>query len=111
MIQQRTAIFYKDPVTGKEPASEWLESLKDRAARSRIYTRILRAEGGNFGDYKSVGDGVLELRIPVGPGYRIYYALDGADIILLLMGGDKSTQEKDIALAKKYWSAHKAEGE
>ena len=79
--------------------------------QARIYIRIERAEGGNFGNHRSVGEGVMELKVPVGPGYRVYYALDGTDVILLLMGGEKSTQEKDIAVAKKYWSAHKAEGE
>ncbi len=108
--RRRVAIYYRDPSSGKEPAAEWLESLKDQVSRSRIYARILRAEGGNFGDHKPVGEGLLELRITIGPGYRIYYALDGSDIILLLMGGDKSTQKKDISLAKKYWSAHQAEG-
>ncbi len=109
MIRRRTATYFKDLATGKEPAREWLKSLKDRMGQARISARILRAESGNFGDHKSVGEGVTELRIPVGPGYRLYYALDGEDIILLLIGGDKSTQSKDIEIAKKYWVSHKAE--
>lgn len=109
MVHRRTAIYYIDLQTGKEPAREWLESLKDRAGQSRIYTRIERAESGNFGDYRSLGDGVFELRLTVGPGYRVYYALDGQEIILLLLGGDKSTQSKDIELAKMYWINHKDE--
>lgn len=109
MNQRRTAIYYKNSQTGKEPAREWLESLRDRTGRARIYTRIERAEAGNFGDHRSVGQSVMELRIDVGPGYRIYYALDGNDIILLLVGGDKSTQSKDIEMAKQFWSAHKLE--
>lgn len=109
MTRRRTAIYFKDLVSGKEPAREWLESLKDHIGQARISARILRAESGNFGDHKSVGDGVMELRIPVGPGYRLYYALDGKDIILLLVGGDKSTQNKDIEVAKKHWVSHKAE--
>jgi putative addiction module killer protein len=109
MTQQRTAIYYADPKTGKEPAQEWLDSLRDRIGQARIYARIERAEKGNFGDHHTVSDGVVEMRIDVGPGYRVYFAFDGAEVILLLVGGDKSTQDRDIALAKKYWSAHKAE--
>ncbi len=109
MVQRRTAIYYKESQTGKEPAREWLESLKDRTGQSRIFTRIERAESGNFGDHRSVGSGVFELRLDIGPGYRVYYALDGNDIILLLVGGDKSTQSKDIDVAKQYLINHKNE--
>ncbi|MCB0361972.1 MAG: type II toxin-antitoxin system RelE/ParE family toxin [Bdellovibrionales bacterium] len=109
MSHQRVAVYYRDRTTGKEPAREWLESLKDRVGRSRIFARIHRAEMGNFGDHKSVGGGVMELRIAIGPGYRVYYSLEGSDIILLLIGGDKSTQLKDIEMAKRHWLAHKAE--
>jgi len=109
MNERRTAIYYKNSQTGKEPAREWLESLRDRNGQARIYTRIERAEAGNFGDHRPVGQSVMELRIDAGPGYRIYYALDGNDIILLLVGGDKSTQSKDIEMAKNYWATHKLE--
>ena len=109
MVKLRTAIYYKDSSTGKEPAREWLESLKDRSGQARIFTRIVRAESGNFGDYRSVGENIFELRIDAGPGYRVYYALDGNDIILLLVAGDKSSQTKDIEMAKQYWTAHKLE--
>ncbi len=109
MTQRRTATYYKDSQSVKEPAREWLDSLKDRVGQSRIFTRITRAESGNFGDHRPVGQSVSELRIDVGPGYRIYYGLDGNDIILLLVGGDKSSQSKDIEIAKKYWAAHKME--
>lgn len=109
MTKPRTAIYYKDTKTGKEPAREWLESLRDHAGQARIITRIARAESGNFGDHRSVGENVLELRIDVGPGYRVYYALDGNDIILLLVAGDKSSQSKDIETAKQYWAVHKLE--
>ena len=109
MSDRKTAVYFRDLQTGKEPAREWLESLRDPTAQSRIYVRIARAENGNFGDHRSVGEGVMELRIPVGPGYRLYYALDGVEIILLLMAGDKSTQSKDIELAKRNWLQQKAE--
>lgn len=103
------AIFYKDSNTAKEPFKEWLEGLRDTAAQARIAVRIARAEDGNFGDHKSVGGGVYELRIPFGPGYRVYYAIEGQKIILLLIGGDKSTQSKDIEKAQKFWASRKKE--
>lgn len=109
MTQKRQANYYKDAATGKEPAKDWINSLKDNMGKAKILTRIERAESGNFGDYKSVGDGVFELRISFGPGYRVYYALDGQDLILLLIAGDKSTQQKDIANAKEFWTTHKKE--
>lgn len=106
-VKRRVAHFYKTP-NGIEPAREWLEHLKDRTAQAKVTTRIARAEQGNFGDYKAVGDGVLELRIPFGPGFRVYFALDENDeIILLLFGGDKSTREKDILKAKEFWNEHR----
>jgi putative addiction module killer protein len=110
MIRRRTAIYFKDSQSKSEPAREWLESLRDRVAQAAIYVRIARAESGNFGDHKSVGGGVMEMRIPVGPGYRVYYALDGSDVILLLIGGSKATQSKDIQKAKEFWQSHKAKG-
>ena len=81
--------------------SMWLEGLKDLRARTKIVARIQRLEAGNFGDVKSVGDGVLELRINTGPGYRVYLAKRGPEVILLLCGGDKSTQREDIKMAKQ----------
>jgi putative addiction module killer protein len=74
--------------------------LKDREARSRITDRIERAERGNLGDVKPVGDGVHEMRIPYGPGYRLYFVRRGAVMILLLCGGDKGSQRRDIETAK-----------
>ena len=108
MVKRRTAFYYRDPHSRREPAREWLESLKDKMGQGAIYVRIARAESGNFGDHRPVGNGVVELRVSVGPGYRVYFALDGEDVILLLVGGSKSTQSKDIAIAKIYWAAHKA---
>jgi putative addiction module killer protein len=109
MSQKRTAIYYKDLITGKEPAKLWLDNLKYHFAQAKIFVRIQRAEDGNFGNTRSVGHGVWELKIPAGPGYRVYYALDGNEFILLLFGGNKSTQSKDIMTAKKYWDHHKEE--
>jgi putative addiction module killer protein len=93
-----------ETIDGKVPFNEWLKSLGNRKGRSVIRTRISRLQLGLFGDVKSVGEGVNELRISFGPGYRIYYALEGKSVILLLCGGDKSTQDKDIKLAKEYWN-------
>ena len=80
---------------------KWLTGLRDNKARARIVARLLLAEKGNFGDCEAVGDGVSEMRIHYGPGYRVYYTRRGEVIYLLLAGGDKSTQKKDIALALK----------
>jgi putative addiction module killer protein len=81
--------------------SKWLLKLKDIRGKVAILRRIKRVRDGNFGDHKSVGDGVSELRIPIGAGYRVYYTQRGKEIIILLVGGDKSTQSKDIEKAKK----------
>ncbi|RUR78295.1 type II toxin-antitoxin system RelE/ParE family toxin [Chlorogloeopsis fritschii PCC 9212] len=88
---------------GKSPFAEWLDSLRDMRARVKIERRLQRVELGNLGDYRSVGEGVFELRIDYGSGYRVYFGQIGTTIILLLCGGDKSTQEQDIVTAKKYW--------
>lgn len=94
---------------GKEPFVDWLESLKDAKTRGRIITRLDRLEVGNPGDFKSIGEGVFELRLHFGPGYRVYYGEDGNVLVILLIGGDKSTQEKDIAKALTFWKRYKEE--
>ena len=80
---------------------DWRDSLRDSRAKAAIARRIDRLAAGNAGDVKPVGEGVSELRIDNGPGYRVYYLRRGAVLIVLLCGGDKSTQVKDIAMAKK----------
>lgn len=80
---------------------KWLSGLRDRQARSRIQIRLDHIEEGSFGDYKSVGDGVSELGFDFGPRYRVYYTQRGNVIVILLWGGDKSTQQGDIRKAKK----------
>ena len=87
---------------GKAPFSIWLKNLRDQKTRARILTKLNRVRLGNFGDCKSLGDGVFELRMPFGPGYRMYFGREKNQVILLLLDGDKSTQEKDIERAKAY---------
>ena len=80
--------------------SKWYNKLKDTVAKSRIAVRIRRMQFGNFGDAKPVGAGVFELRFDFGPGYRVYYTERNGEIVVLLAGGDKSTQQQDIEKAK-----------
>ena len=87
---------------GRDVILAWLKGLRDHQAVTRIITCLDRVRHGNFGDHKAVADGVWELRIDYGPGYRVYYCLDGEYIVLLLCGGDKSTQQIDIANAVTY---------
>jgi putative addiction module killer protein len=87
---------------GSCPLETWLGELRDRQARVRIRKRLDRIELGNLGDFKPVGDGVMELRVDYGPGYRIYFSQIGSITVLLLCGGDKSTQQQDILQAKRY---------
>jgi putative addiction module killer protein len=93
---------------GRIPVTEWLDGLRDRAARLRIVARLDRLTENLRGDWKSVGGGVYELRVDYGPGYRVYYAQHGVTLILLLCGGTKRTQDKDIEKAHEYWKDYKA---
>jgi putative addiction module killer protein len=81
--------------------TKWFKSLKDPRAKAKIQARIDRVEMGHFGDARPVGDGVSELRIFYGPGYRVYFVQRGAVVVILLLGGDKSSQQTDIAKAKE----------
>lgn len=92
---------------GKDLFRDWLNSLADSSGGVAIVRRLDRMEGGNFGDHRPVGDGVWELRIHYGPGYRVYYGEDGPVIVVLLCGGDKRTQSKDIRLARRLWQAYR----
>ncbi|MGR9578146.1 type II toxin-antitoxin system RelE/ParE family toxin [Pandoraea sputorum] len=87
----------------------WLSTLRNLRAKARIASRIRRAELGNFGDTKSVGNGLWEMRIDVGPGYRVYYGRQGRVTYVLLCGGDKSSQQADIAQASALWHDIKLE--
>jgi putative addiction module killer protein len=88
---------------GVDLFAQWLDSLRDRQAQARVAARLVRLNNGNFGDCKPLGDGVWELRIDWGPGYRVYYAIQSHRLILLCEGGDKRTQAADINQAIERW--------
>lgn len=92
---------------GREPFTEWLGSIRDKVAQARIRVRLRNVQAGNFGDCEPVGEGVIELRIHIGAGYRAYCGRHGKALVLLLCGGDKSSQAADIKRAKLLWSEWK----
>lgn len=89
---------------GNTPFSDWLSGMRDKVAQARIRIRLRQLEDGNFGDAKPVGRGVIELRIHVGFGYRVYCARHKEDVVILLCGGGKRTQMSDIKIAQSYWA-------
>jgi putative addiction module killer protein len=89
LIVQQTDVF-----------TEWLSALRDRAARTRIEVRVVRLGQGNPGKIRNLGGGLSEMKIDFGPGYRVYFTQRGSELVVLLCGGDKSSQSKDIALAR-----------
>jgi putative addiction module killer protein len=97
-------ILHYQTTGGVDVFETWLDSLADATAIARIIARVDRVEAGNFGDHKPVGDGVWELRIDHGPGYRVYYAMAGRRVVLLLCGGDKRKQASDIRRAIAMWN-------
>jgi len=101
-----TVLIYQS-ANGRKPFADWLEALKDRQARAKIRTRIDRLALGNPGDHRALDGGIVELRIDWGPGYRVYFTRTGNTILLLLCGGDKTTQQKDIEHAKAYLQDYK----
>lgn len=92
---------------GTVPIEQWLSKLRDRTAQARIRMRLTQLRAGNFGDCASVGEGVIELRIHIGAGHRVYCARYGHAIVLLLCGGDKLSQPTDIQRAKEFWKLWK----
>lgn len=92
---------------GREPFSEWINALRDKVAQARIRVRLRQLQSGNWGDSESVGEGVIELRVHVGAGYRIYCGRHGKALVLLLCGGDKGSQSSDIKRAKELWAEWK----
>ncbi len=101
-------IFFFETRDGRVPFREWMNLVKGQPVYEKVVARLERIEEGNFGEHRSVGEGVSELVINFGPGYRVYYGLDGADIVILLVGGSKATQQKDIDAAKQYWRQYNA---
>jgi len=104
-ITPKKLIVYKDE-NNNEPFSKWLNALRDQKGRRRILTRLRRLEQGNYGDCSPVGEGVSELRLFFGAGYRVYFAEDAENIIIILCGGDKSGQNRDIKHAKSCWKEY-----
>lgn len=102
-----STIEYYLAESGGKPFKEWLDGLKDITARQKVRIRLDRVRLGNLGKNRSIGEGAYELKIDYGPGYRVYYGLDKKTVVLLLLGGDKSSQKKDIAQARRYWTASK----
>jgi len=95
--------------SGSLPFAEWFEDLKDLRARQKIISRLARVRAGNLGYVETVGEGVHELKIDFGPGYRVYLGQLGSEIVILLCGGDKGSQNSDIKKAKAYWEEYKQE--
>ena len=89
---------------GRNPFRQWLIQLRDKRARANIQRRIVRLQEGNFGNCKRLSSDLYELRIDYGPGYRIYFGTLTSHIVILLCGGQKGTQRRDIARAKDYWN-------
>jgi len=102
LAKPKRVFVYADQ-EGNEPFTDWLYGLKDSMGRKRVLIRIARLEQGNYGDCEPVGEGVSELRMFFGAGYRVYFGEDADNIIVLLCGGDKGSQKKDIKQAKAYW--------
>ncbi len=107
-VIEKQVRIYRLP-NGQVPFLEWISRLKDRRAKQRIQVRIARLRLGNFGQTCSVGDGIRELKIDYGPGYRVYFGQEGNELVILLCGGDKSTQNEDIKEAKEYWASYRKE--
>lgn len=107
VTKPKRVIVYASEV-GKEPFTDWLNGLRDIMGRKRIIARLGRLAQGNYGDCEPVGEGIRELRMFFGSGYRVYFGEHGGNIVVLLCGGDKDTQSKDIEQAKVYWKEYQA---
>lgn len=100
--QERELRIYVGP-NGRVPFEDWLRSVRDKRTKAHILSRIDRLRMGNFGDCEALGEGVYELRLHFGPGFRVYFGLQGTRLVLLLCGGSKNSQQADITRAKQYW--------
>ena len=106
LVTPREIVAFRD-LNGRAPFADWLDDLPDPRAVARVLARLARVRLGNLGDCKPVGEGVSELRVDHGPGYRIYFGQQGRTLIVLLCGGDKRAQDRDIRRAKLYWQQFK----
>jgi len=102
------SILHYRTLEGRFPYREWVESIADKAARATVLARVDRLAFGTFGDWKAVGEGVCELRVHLGAGYRVYFGRDGKTVVILLCGGEKRSQDADIRRAKRYWNDYEA---
>ena len=105
MHNRNTLSIFADR-TGRKPCTDWLEGLRNPAARRCILTRLRHVEQGNFGDYRALREGIDELHLTCGPGYRVYFGQDGSTIVVLLSGADKSSQRQDVARAIASWKEY-----
>ncbi len=108
-ISERAILKYCTS-TGKTPFDEWFKGLKDKKSQAIIDARLLRLRIGNLGQYRDLGGGVKELKIPFGPGFRLYFSEINGTVVILLLGGDKSSQERDIEKAKMYLADYRSKG-
>jgi putative addiction module killer protein len=97
-------VFRYQSEDGTEPFTSWLNAVADKTVQAKLRVRLARLTSGTFGDSVSVGEGVFELREHIGEGFRMYFGRDGESIVILLCGGTKKSQSRDIALAKEYWT-------
>ena len=102
----QTLLLYRT-ASGKCPFEEWFAKLRDTRAQATVDARLIRTRLGNFGFCRAVAKGVSELKIDYGPGYRVYFGRDGEAVVVLLLGGEKSTQAKDIKKAREFWADYK----
>jgi putative addiction module killer protein len=109
MGTRRWRVAYIRLANGTSPFLLWFEKLADPIARARLLARLERLTLGNFGDSKSLNHGLFELRVNVGPGYRVYFGISGPEFIMVIYGGTKATQAKDIQRAKAIWTAFKGD--
>ena len=106
IVEPKELVFYADE-NGNEPFQLWLDDLRDAKNRRRIISRLVRVQQGNYGDVDPIGEGLSELRFFFGAGYRVYFGEDAGNIVVILCGGDKSSQSQDIENAKAYWQDYK----
>ena len=106
-VRRRKLVLY-ETANGRCPWREWFDELEDQKAQAAIDARLLRLQRGNLGDCKGIGAGVSELRVHFGAGYRIYFGQDGDTLVVLLCGGSKGSQRRDIDRARAYWNDYRS---